>query len=60
MKTKKQKVVIKPKFKSKMIVDLQYLVLKDTNAGLISRGIHFACRKFIDELRKIPLSEELQ
>ena len=31
-----------------------------TNAGLISISLHYHCRKFIKELEKIPLSEELQ
>ncbi len=39
---------------------LYKLIMRDTNSPLISIGISRACRKFITELKTIPLSEELQ
>jgi len=51
---------IKPKDDSQMVIDLQYIVMRDTNSPVISLAIHFLCKKFVQELKKIPLSEELQ
>ena len=43
-----------------MIIDLQNLVLENTNAGLVSISLHQLCQKFVRELKEIPLSQELQ
>ena len=51
---------IKTKDKSKFICDLHKLVLKNTNAGLVSIAIDCQCKKFIKELEKEYLSEEFQ
>ena len=45
---------------SDVIVMLQEFMLLTSNAGLISIGLHRCIRKFIKELKDIPLSEELQ
>ena len=45
---------------SGMTVILQNWILEMTTAGLISIEMHRLCRKFIQDLQKIPLSEELQ
>jgi len=42
------------------IVHLQNWIIKTTNAGLISISINSLCKKFIKDLKKIPLSDELQ
>jgi len=54
---------IKLKKKTKevdIVIILQELILKNTNAGLISIALHKHCRKFARELTQIPLSDELQ
>lgn len=45
---------------SDVVCILQNWVLSCTNARLISTGLHFHCRKFVREIKNIPLSEELQ
>ena len=45
---------------SQLIVILENWILEMSNAGLISLGIHFACKRFIKELKDTYLSEELQ
>lgn len=57
--TKKIKMV-KVKDKDSMVIDLQYIVMRDTNSKLISLGINQLCTKFVKELEQIPLSDELQ
>lgn len=57
MKTLK---LIEVKNKSQMIVDIQDVVMRDTNSQLISMGIHREVKKFIKALESVPLSEELQ
>lgn len=51
---------IKPKKDADMVLDLQYIVMRDTNSTLISLAIHRLCKKFVQELKQIPLSDELQ
>lgn len=53
-------VTIKRKKDAELVVDLQDLILKKTNGKLISVEIHTLCRKFVSDLKKIPLSQELQ
>lgn len=42
------------------IITLQEWILKITNVGLISIELHRLCRKFIKDLQKILLSQEMQ
>ena len=51
---------IKPKSDDTMLIDLEYIVLKDTNSKLISMSIHNLCKRFIRDIKKTPLSDELQ
>lgn len=53
-------IKIKKTDEKTMTIILQNWILEMTNAGLISIALHRHCRKFISELTKIPLSEELQ
>jgi len=46
--------------KANLLPILTDFVLKETNAVFISSGVHRLCRKFIRDLKKIPLSAELQ
>lgn len=61
MKNKSQRVkILRLKDKEQFVLDLQNLILAKSNAGLISLGLHYACRKFATSLEDIALSEELQ
>ena len=51
---------IKIKSDGQMIVDLQNIIIQNTNSKLISIAIHMLCRKFVNDLKKTPLSDELQ
>lgn len=51
---------IKPKDDSRMLLNLQYVVMQDTNSPLIGMAIHRLCQKFIKDIKEIPLSDELQ
>jgi hypothetical protein len=51
---------VKPTNDKNMILLLQNAVLAYSNAGLISISIHRLCKKFVQDLKEIPLSEELQ
>lgn len=39
---------------------IKFYILEHTNSQLISMGMHNAIVKFMDELEKVPLSQELQ
>lgn len=41
-------------------ITLQNWILENSNAGLISIALSKHIRKFVKELKEIPLSEELQ
>jgi len=43
-----------------LIGELQDLIIEKTNSSLISLEINRLCQKFVEDLKKIPLSEELQ
>ena len=60
MKKKIKYIKIKRGQKSLMSIALQEWVLKMTNAGMISRKLHWHCRSFVEGLSKIELSEEYQ
>jgi len=45
---------------SDMIARLQNFVLSTTNTGMISLELNRVCRKFVKELKEIPLSNEYQ
>lgn len=51
---------IKPKDEVKLVMDLQYIIMMGTNSKLISMPIHNLCKRFVKELKQIPLSQELQ
>ncbi len=56
MKTK----LVKPNNDMKLVIDMQYIIMSNTNSKLISLQIHHLCKKFVADLKKIPLSQELQ
>jgi len=57
---KKELKLIKVTKDTTMICDLKYIVLRQTNAKLLSMEVHRLCEKFVKDIKNIPLSEELQ
>lgn len=52
--------LIKVKKEKDFTLALQYLVTRDSNSPIISMAVHRLCKRFVLDLQKIPLSDELQ